>query len=39
MFEAKSLIGIVLAYYKLFGTYYTKESDIEDYICIMWTYQ
>jgi len=39
MFEAKGPIGIVLAHCKLFGTHCTEESDIEDHICIMRTYQ
>jgi len=39
MFEAKGPIRIVLAYCKLFGTHFTEESDIENHIHIMWTYQ
>ena len=39
MFEAKGPIGIVSACRKLFGTRCTEESDIEDHICIMRTYQ
>jgi len=35
MFEAKGSIGIVSVRRKLFGTCCTKESDIEDHICIM----
>jgi len=39
MFEAKGPIGIVSAYCKLFGTHCNEESDIEDHIHIMQTYQ
>jgi len=39
MFEAKGPIGIVSAHCKLFGTCCTEESDIEDHIRIMQTYQ
>ena len=39
MFETKSPIGIVSVCRKLFGTHCTEESDIEDHIRIMWTYQ
>jgi len=39
IFEAKGPIGIVLACRKLFATRCTEESDIEDHICIMQTYQ
>jgi len=39
MFEAKGPIGIVSVHCKLFGTHCTEESDIENYICIMQTYQ
>jgi len=39
MFEAKSPIGIVSVCRKLFGTRCTEESDIEDHIRIMRTYQ
>jgi len=39
MFEAKGPIGIVSARRKLFGTCCTEESDIEDHIRIMQTYQ
>ena len=39
MFEAKGPIGIVSAHRKLFGTRCTEESDIEDHIRIMRTYQ
>jgi len=39
MFEAKGPIGIVLVCCKLFGTRCTEESNIEDHIRIMQTYQ
>ena len=39
MFEAKGPIRIVSAHCKLFGTHCTEESNIEDHICIMRTYQ
>jgi len=39
MFKAKGPIGIVSAHCKLFGTCCTEESNIEDHICIMQTYQ
>jgi len=39
MFEAKGPIGIVSAHCKLFGTHCTEESNIEDHIHIMQTYQ
>jgi len=39
IFKAKGPIGIVLAHRKLFGTCCTKESNIENYIHIMQTYQ
>jgi len=39
MFEAKGPIGTVSARRKLFGTRCTEESNIEDHICIMRTYQ
>ena len=39
IFEAKGPIRIVSAHCKLFGTHCTEESDIEDHIRIMRTYQ
>jgi len=39
IFEAKGPIRIVSARCKLFGTHCTEESDIEDHIHIMRTYQ
>jgi len=38
MFEVKGPIKTVLVCCKLFGTYYTKKSNIKDHICIMQTY-